>query len=46
MSLTGQVYSSGFKLQYIIEGNGTPTIVVGSSLYYSSSFHHRICGKE
>jgi proline iminopeptidase len=38
MSLTGHVYSSGFKLQYIIEGNGTPTIVVGSSLYYSRTF--------
>jgi proline iminopeptidase len=38
MSLTDHVYSSGFKLQYIIEGNGTPTIVVGSSLYYSRTF--------
>lgn len=38
MSLTGHVYSSGFKLQYIVEGNGTPTIVVGSSLYYSRTF--------
>jgi proline iminopeptidase len=38
MSLTGHVYSSGFKLQYIVEGNGVPTIVVGSSLYYSRTF--------
>lgn len=38
MSLKGHVYSSGFKLQYIVEGNGTPTIVVGSSLYYSRTF--------
>jgi proline iminopeptidase len=38
MSLIGHVYSSGFKLQYIVEGNGTPTIVVGSSLYYSRTF--------
>jgi proline iminopeptidase len=38
MSLIGYVYSSGFKLQYIVEGNGTPTIVVGSSLYYSRTF--------
>lgn len=38
MSLKGQVYASGFKLQYIVEGNGTPTIVVGSSLYYSRTF--------
>jgi proline iminopeptidase len=38
MSLTDHVYSSGFKLQYIVEGNGVPTIVVGSSLYYSRTF--------
>lgn len=38
MSFRGHVYSSGFKLQYIVEGNGVPTIVVGSSLYYSRTF--------
>ncbi|MEW5856230.1 MAG: alpha/beta hydrolase [Cyanobacteriota bacterium] len=38
MSLRGHVYLSGFKLQYIVEGNGTPTIVVGSTLYYSRTF--------
>lgn len=38
MSLRGHVYSSGFKLQYIVEGNGVPAIVVGSSLYYSRTF--------
>ena len=42
MSLTGHVYSSGFKLQYIVEGNGTPTIIVGSSLYYSRTFSHNL----
>ena len=38
MSLKGYVDSSGFKLQYIVEGNGVPAIVVGSSLYYSRTF--------
>lgn len=38
MSLNGHVYSSGFKLQYIVEGKGIPAIVVGSSLYYSRTF--------
>jgi proline iminopeptidase len=42
MSLRGHVYSSGFKLQYIVEGNGTPTIVVGSSLYYSRTFSNNL----
>ncbi len=38
MSSTNHVYSNGFKLQYIVEGTGTPAIVVGSSLYYSRTF--------
>jgi proline iminopeptidase len=42
MSLTSHVYSSGFKLQYIVEGNGAPTIVVGSSLYYSRTFSNNL----
>ncbi|MBD1901307.1 alpha/beta hydrolase [Trichocoleus sp. DQ-A3] len=42
MSLTGHVYSSGFQLQYIVEGDGTPTIVVGSSLYYSRTFSNNL----
>ncbi|MFB2979184.1 alpha/beta fold hydrolase [Microseira sp. BLCC-F43] len=42
MSLTGHVYSSGFKLLYIVEGTGTPAIVVGSSLYYSRTFSHNL----
>src|SRR4028119_1457506 len=42
MSLKGHVYSSGFKLQYIVEGNGVPTIVVGSSLYYSRTFSNNL----
>ena len=28
----------GFKLNYIIEGNGLPTIVIGSSIYYPRVF--------
>lgn len=42
MSLRGHVYSSGFKLQYIVEGNGVPAIVVGSSLYYSRTFSNNL----
>ena len=42
MSLRVHLYSSGFKLQYIIEGNGTPTIVVGSSLYYARTFSNNL----
>ncbi|KAF3890928.1 alpha/beta hydrolase [Tolypothrix bouteillei VB521301] len=38
MSLKGYINSSGFQLQYIVEGNGTPAIVIGSSLYYSRTF--------
>jgi proline iminopeptidase len=42
MSLRSHVYSSRFKLQYIVEGNGVPTIVVGSSLYYSRTFSNNL----
>ncbi|HEY9820795.1 MAG TPA: alpha/beta hydrolase [Candidatus Sericytochromatia bacterium] len=42
MSLRSHVYSSGFKLQYIVEGSGVPTIVVGSSLYYSRTFSNNL----
>ncbi|MBD1939816.1 alpha/beta hydrolase [Microcoleus sp. FACHB-68] len=42
MSLRGYVYSSGFKLQYIVEGKGVPAIVVGSSLYYSRTFSNNL----
>ncbi|GAB1543749.1 alpha/beta hydrolase [Scytonema sp. NUACC21] len=42
MSLTGHVYSSGFKLQYIVEGKRAPAIVVGSALYYSRIFSNNL----
>lgn len=42
MALKGYVESSSFKLQYIIEGNGTPAIVVGSSLYYDRTFSQNL----
>ncbi|GAA6614992.1 alpha/beta fold hydrolase [Scytonema sp. NUACC26] len=32
------INSSGFQLQYIVEGSGTPAIAVGSALYYSRTF--------
>lgn len=34
MHKNGYVYSDGFKLQYLVDGEGMPTIVIGSSLYY------------
>ncbi|HLO84132.1 MAG TPA: alpha/beta hydrolase [Nostocaceae cyanobacterium] len=42
MSLRGHIYSSSFKLQYIVEGEGVPSIVVGSSLYYSRVFSQNL----
>jgi proline iminopeptidase len=38
MEASGHIFSDGFKLQYIIEGNGQPVIVIGSSLYYARTF--------
>ncbi|HMZ80641.1 MAG TPA: alpha/beta hydrolase [Acidobacteriota bacterium] len=38
MQKTGCVISDGFQLQYIIDGEGLPTIVVGSALYYERTF--------
>ncbi|MDJ0706248.1 MAG: alpha/beta hydrolase [Leptolyngbyaceae cyanobacterium MO_188.B28] len=38
MSKQGYIVSDDFKLQYWLEGNGSPTIVVGSSLYYARTF--------
>ena len=35
---TGSVVSGGFRLRYIAEGAGTPTLVVGSSRYYARAF--------
>ncbi|MFH7029493.1 MAG: alpha/beta fold hydrolase [Heteroscytonema crispum UTEX LB 1556] len=34
--------SDGFKLQYIVEGDGIPTIVVGSSIYYARTFSQEL----
>jgi proline iminopeptidase len=39
---TGTIESSGFRLQYQIEGIGLPAIVVGSSLYYSRTFSQNL----
>ncbi len=36
--MKGHVISDGFKLQYLVEGDGRPTIVVGSSMYYARTF--------
>ncbi len=35
---TGFIERDGFKLNYCIEGNGPPAIVIGSSLYYPRVF--------
>lgn len=35
---TGSVMSGSFRLRYVIEGTGTPALVVGSALYYSRAF--------
>jgi proline iminopeptidase len=37
-SQSGSIDAGGFKLQYSIEGLGTPTIVIGSALYYPRVF--------
>ncbi|MUH01169.1 alpha/beta fold hydrolase [Scytonema sp. UIC 10036] len=42
MSFKGQVNSNGFQFQYILEGDGTPAIVIGSSLYYSRTFSNNL----
>ncbi|MEM7553846.1 MAG: alpha/beta hydrolase [Cyanobacteria bacterium P01_A01_bin.84] len=36
--MKGYIISDGFKLQYLVEGEGIPTIVVGSSIYYPRTF--------
>ncbi len=35
---TGFVESDGFRLNYIIDGEGPPLLVIGSSLYYDRTF--------
>ena len=37
-SQSGSIAAGGFKLRYSIEGVGTPTIVIGSALYYPRVF--------
>ncbi|MBS0634528.1 MAG: alpha/beta hydrolase [Verrucomicrobia bacterium] len=32
----------GYVLQYTIEGEGTPTLVIGSALFYPKSFSHNL----
>ena len=39
---TGTVVSSGFRLRYIAEGAGTPTLVVGSAPYYARAFSRNL----
>jgi proline iminopeptidase len=39
---TGSVVSSGFRLRYIAEGAGAPTLVVGSSRYYARAFSQNL----
>ncbi len=35
---SGTVRVAGATLRYVIEGNGTPCLVVGSSIYYTRAF--------
>ncbi len=39
---TGTIDIEGFKLQYRIEGEGIPTLVIGSSIYYSRTFSQNL----
>lgn len=39
---TGSVMSGGFRLRYIVEGDGRPALVVGSALYYSRAFSENL----
>ncbi len=34
----GVIVSDGFNLQYIVEGQGSPALIVGSALYYARCF--------
>ncbi len=36
--LSGSINSDGFELGYVIEGEGFPALVIGSSSYYQKSF--------
>lgn len=39
------IISDGFKLQYLVEGDGIPAIVVGSSIYYARTFSQNLRNK-
>jgi proline iminopeptidase len=39
---TGTIAAGAFDLAYRIEGNGTPAIVIGSSLYYPRAFSENL----
>ena len=39
---TGSVEAGGFNLRYAVEGNGIPTLVVGSALYYPRAFSQNL----
>jgi proline iminopeptidase len=39
---TGSIATGDFNLRYRMEGSGTPTIVIGSSLYYPRAFSQNL----
>ena len=41
-SESGTIDAGGFTLQYLIEGSGPPTIVIGSALYYPRVFSKQL----
>mgnify|MGYP001348294564 CR=1 FL=1 len=38
----GQILIDGTKLNYVVEGNGRPCIVIGSSIYYPRTFSDKL----
>ena len=42
MKNAGHIEVDGFKFQYLTEGNGPDTLVIGSSIYYSRSFSQNL----
>lgn len=41
-SESGSLQCEGFELRYVVEGQGLPAIVIGSSLYYPKSFSQNL----
>jgi len=39
----GSLRRGTFEIRYVIEGQGQPAIVIGSSLYYPKSFSQNLC---